>query len=325
MAGGVDRIRWWFAFGVAVLAASNAVQAAHETAPASAVRVSPLTLPPRSRVLVFAPHPDDETIALGGFLSRLARQRTPLRVVFVTNGDGYPDAVKEDLDVARPTEADYRRFGRLRQREATNALARLAVAKRDVRFLGFPDGGIAELWQSHWLRSKPYVSPYTNDDEPPYPDSVHPDLHYVGQNLTQAIVDLIREFQPTVVVMPHPYDTHADHAHTSFFVTEAMSELIASGGLRPKPMVLTYLVHYPSWPASRPPTFDRIVPLREIQDTSWVETQLAPGELSAKRAALAEYETQLTVMRGYLRKFVVRNELFGTVDPGVLARIASIH
>jgi LmbE family N-acetylglucosaminyl deacetylase len=325
MMGGVGRIRWWYAFGVAVLAAASAVQAAHETTPARALRVGPLTLPPHARVLVFAPHPDDETVALGGFLARLSRQHTPLRVVFVTNGDGYTEAVKEDLDVARPTEADYRRFGRLRQREATNALAHLGVSRRDARFLGFPDGGIAELWQSHWLRSTPYVSPYTKDDEPPYPDCVNPDLHYVGQNLTQAMVGLMRDFAPTVVVMPHPYDSHPDHSHTSFFVTEAMSELIASGGLPPKVTVLTYLVHYASWPATRPPAFDQLVPLREIQDTAWVETQLAPVELSAKRNALAEYRTQLSVMGGFLRTFVVRNELFQTVDPGLLARIASIH
>jgi hypothetical protein len=30
-------------------------------------------------------------------------------------------------------------------------------------------------------------------------------------------------------------------------------------------------------------------------------------------------------MGGYLRKFVARNEVFGTVDPGLLARIASVH
>lgn len=325
MMGGVGRIGWWFVLGVAVVAAASAVHAAHETAPASAPRVAPLALPPHARVLVFAPHPDDETIALGGFLFRLARQHIPLRVVFVTNGDGYPEAVKEELAVARPTEADYRRFGRLRQREATAALAHLGISKRDVRFLGFPDGGIAELWQNHWLRSKPYISPYTNDDEPPYPDSVDPQLHYVGQNLTQAMAGLIRDFKPTVVVMPHPYDQHGDHAYTSYFVTEAVSELEARGSLSQKVSMLTYLVHYGAWPASRPPTFDQLVPLREIQDTRWVETQLAPIELSAKRAALAEYETQLGVMGGYLRKFLVRNELFGTVDPGVLARIASIH
>jgi LmbE family N-acetylglucosaminyl deacetylase len=274
---------------------------------------------------VFAPHPDDETIALGGFLSRLARQHVPLRVVFVTNGDGYTDAVKGDFAVARPTEADYRRLGRRRQQEALDALVRLGVSKRDTRFLGFPDGGIAELWQSHWSRTKPYVSPYTKDDEPPYADSVNPELHYVGQNLTQAMVTLMRDFEPTVIVMPHPYDTHGDHAHTSYFVTEAMSELTARGVLPKKLMVLTYMVHNAAWPASRPPAFDQIVPIREIQDTVWFETQLAPIEVSAKRAALGEYGTQLSVMGGYLRRFCVRNELFGTVDPSLLARIASIH
>jgi len=139
-----------------------------------------------------------------------------------------------------------------------------------------------------------------------------------------VMMKILREFQPTVVVMPHPYDTHADHQHTSFFVTEAMSELKASGGLRDV-RVLTYLVHYPAWPAAARPDFDRLIPIGEIQDTTWVETPLAPAEISAKRAALAEYRTQLSVMGGYLRKFVVRNEIFGTVDPSLLARIASIH
>jgi LmbE family N-acetylglucosaminyl deacetylase len=325
MMGGAVRIGWSLVYAVALLVAAGAVQASHETAPPRPQRIAPLVLPPQPRVLVFAPHPDDETIALGGFLSRLARMHTPLRVVFVTSGDGFPEAVQEDMDVARPTHDDYRRFGRRRQREATAALARLGVAARHTRFLGFPDGGIAELWQRHWLPAHPYVSPYTKDDDPPYPDSVSPDLRYAGRNLTTVMMKLLREFQPTVVVMPHPYDTHADHQHTSFFVTEAMSELKASGGLPREVRTLTYLVHYPAWPAAARPGFDRLVPLREIQDTTWVETPLVPVEIAAKRAALAEYRTQLSVMGGYLRQFVARNEVFGTVDPGLLARIASIH
>jgi LmbE family N-acetylglucosaminyl deacetylase len=309
-----------------LLAAAGAVHAAHESSGrAPSERMLPLVLPSQPRVLVFAPHPDDETIALGGLLSRLARTRTPLRVVFVTSGDGYPEAVQEDMNVTRPTQDDYRRFGRRRQREATAALARLGVAARDTRFLGFPDGGIAELWKRHWLPAHPYVSPYTNDDGPPYADSVNPDLRYAGRNLTTVMMKMLREFQPTVVVMPHPYDTHADHQHTSFFVTEAMSELKAGGGLPRELRVLTYLVHYPTWPAAARPEFDRLVPLRDIQDTTWVETPLAPAEVSAKRAALGEYRTQLSVMGGYLRKFLARNEIFGTVDPGLLARIALIH
>src|SRR5262245_4953577 len=85
--------------------------------------VSALALPANPRVIVFAPHPDDETLGVGGLIFRLAQARTPLEVVFVTNGDGYPDAVQEDFDVTHPTDADYVAFGELRQREAVAALA----------------------------------------------------------------------------------------------------------------------------------------------------------------------------------------------------------
>jgi len=148
---------------------------------------------------------------------------------------------------------------------------------------------------------------------------------YDGQDLTSVVSGILRDFGPTLVVMPHPYDTHLDHAHASYFVTEALSELEASGVLAPVPTVLTYLVHYPRWPALRGPGFDRELPLAELPDTRWSESELAPAELAAKRAALEEYRSQLGVMNGFLRHFLCRNELFATVDPSVLVRIAAVH
>jgi len=283
--------------------------------------VRPLSLPASPRAIVFAPHPDDETIAVGGLLHRWAHAGIPLRVVFMTNGDGYPAAVKEDFDVKKPADADFVNFGDLRRHEAIGALGRLGVPRGNIRFLGFPDGGLAELWRAHWLRSHPYTSPYTGENSPPEPDGAT----YDGQDLTAEIAHELREFRPNVVVMPHPYDTHLDHAHTTYFVTEAMSELQARGVLSSHLSVLTYLVHYPSWPATRPPTFDRFVPATDLPDTRWTETDLTPAELAAKRAALAEYRTQLEVMNGFLHHFLCRNELFATVDGRVLERIASIH
>jgi len=286
-----------------------------------AAAAAPLALPAHPRVVVFAPHPDDETVGLGGLLFRLARAHVPLRVVFVTNGDGYRRALEQDFDVERPTDADYVALGELRQREALAALGHLGVARRDVRFLGFPDGGLAELWRAHWLRTHPYTSPYTKESSPPDAEGVG----YDGQDLTSVVSGILRDFGPTLVVMPHPYDTHLDHAHASYFVTEALSELEASGVLAPVPTVLTYLVHYPRWPALRGPGFDRELPLAELPDTRWSESELAPAELAAKRAALEEYRSQLGVMNGFLRHFLCRNELFATVDPRVLVRIAAVH
>ncbi len=272
-------------------------------------------------MVVFAPHPDDETVGVGGLLFRLAQAHTPLRVVFVTNGDGYRRALEQDFAVERPTDADYVALGELRQREALAALAHLGVARRDVRFLGFPDGGLAELWRAHWLRTHPYTSPYTKESSPPDAEG----MGYDGQDLTSVVSGILQDFGPTVVVMPHPYDTHLDHAHTSYFVTEALSELDASGVLAPAPTVLTYLVHHPRWPALRGPDFDRELPLAELPDTRWSESELVPAALAAKRAALEEYRSQLGVMNGFLRHFLCRNELFATVDPSVLVRIAAVH
>ena len=286
-----------------------------------AAAAAPLALPAHPRVVVFAPHPDDETVGLGGLLFRLARAHVPLRVVFVTNGDGYRRALEQDFDVERPTDADYVALGELRQREALAALGHLGVARRDVRFLGFPDGGLAELWRAHWLRTHPYTSPYTKESSPPDAEGVG----YDGQDLTSVVSGILRDFGPTLVVMPHPYDTHLDHAHASYFVTEALSELEASGVLAPAPTVLTYLVHYPRWPALAGPSFDRELPLGDLPDTRWSESELAPAELVAKRAALEEYHSQLGVMNGFLRHFLCRNELFATVDPRVLVRIAAVH
>jgi LmbE family N-acetylglucosaminyl deacetylase len=274
--------------------------------------------------MIFAPHPDDETVGVGGLIARLTRRHVPVRIVLLTNGDAFTRAAKEGFDLKQPTDADFVALGQLRQREAVAAAHELGVERRDVRFLGFPDWGLAELWRAHWSRAHPYTSPFTREDSPPYSDAVDTDVDYDGQDLTSVLSHELRQFRPTVIVMPHPYDRHEDHVHTSYFVTEAVSVLVARGALA-SPTILTYLVHFPSWPAVRPPELDRALSISELRDTRWLGIDLAPGELAAKRAALARYKSQLEVMDDFLRSFLLRNELYARIDPDVLARIASIH
>src|SRR5262249_6702771 len=50
-----------------------------------------LQIPPHTRLMVFAPHPDDETLAAGGLIQHVVAKQGTVRVVFLTNGDGYPD------------------------------------------------------------------------------------------------------------------------------------------------------------------------------------------------------------------------------------------
>src|SRR5262249_9962925 len=112
--------------------------------------------------MVVAPHPDAEPLAGGVLIQRLTPAQAAVHVVFLPNGDGYPDAVRKGLRVPAPSGADYVAFGRRRQREALEATHRLGVHRSAVHFLGFPDGGLDQLWLDHWSRNRPYVSPFTD-------------------------------------------------------------------------------------------------------------------------------------------------------------------
>ncbi len=88
--------------------------------------------PPRGRVLVLAPHPDDETLGCGGVLVRHREQGDPVRVVFATDG-----AAGDPLGYY--VGSDYLE---LRREEARQAGTILGL--EDLVFWDYPDGRLAE-------------------------------------------------------------------------------------------------------------------------------------------------------------------------------------
>src|SRR5207249_3833424 len=54
---------------------------------AAGARAAELRLARDDRVLVLAPHPDDEALACGGLVQRALKMRLPVRIVFLTYGD----------------------------------------------------------------------------------------------------------------------------------------------------------------------------------------------------------------------------------------------
>ncbi len=92
----------------------------------------PPLLDPRSlpeRVLVVAPHSDDEVFGCGGLLAFHAERGDAVRVVVLTDGAaGDPAAALEDVAAVRRSES-------------LRAGAALGIA--DHRFLGLPDGALA--------------------------------------------------------------------------------------------------------------------------------------------------------------------------------------
>ena len=58
--------------------------------------LSPLTLEVSgaTRLLVLAPHPDDEALGAAGLIARVANGGGAVHVVLLTSGDGFPEAVE---------------------------------------------------------------------------------------------------------------------------------------------------------------------------------------------------------------------------------------
>jgi len=249
-----------------------------------------------------------------------------VHVVFVTSGDGYPEALRKDLHLSNPTGQAYVEMGEIRQRESLRVLEGLGVSADDVSFLGFPDGGLAGLWREYWNSDRPYRSPYTREVHPPYADSVDPRVGYKGTDLVEVLERVVRGFGPTLIVIPHPNDVHPDHAAAGEFAIEAVDNLQEEGTLRRDAELVTYLVHHGLWPDNASGAIELKPPGPDwVPATDWLSLPLTDDERRAKEVALRSYESQMEVMEEFLMRFVRRNELFGELRPEVQKQIAEVH
>ena len=88
----------------------------------------PVWEPPAVATIVLSPHPDDETLSVGGLLHALTRSGTDVSVVAVTDGE---NAYEGEIGL-----------GPVREREQTAALAVLGVPAHKVHRLRLPDSGL---------------------------------------------------------------------------------------------------------------------------------------------------------------------------------------
>ncbi|HVN85547.1 MAG TPA: PIG-L family deacetylase [Candidatus Binatia bacterium] len=293
--------------------------------PPQALRVSP-----RARLLVFAPHPDDETLGAGGLIQRVIETDGIVKVVFVTNGDGYRTGVIAQTNRPNVSRNDFLAYGEHRHREALQALSALASHRLSSAFLGFPDDGIDDLWSDNWSEARPYRSPFTDSDRPPYDGALQPSVEYAGVDLRREIRDLLQQFAPDWVVIPDPRDRHPDHCSTGGFVLDALREL-REAQIAPfsRTEVLTYLVHYPEYPGN-PMWLAQInhagiggstAAQENLSRTTWFRLELTPNELAHKHTALSRYRSQMRVMDRFLALFIRSDEIFGHLSGDQISTI----
>ena len=153
--------RWFLALLLVVLAVV-AAGCAHEVPAAApnfvfnpAAPTSPpdrpeLMLADDDRILILAPHPDDEVLATGGLVQQAIAKGLPVEVVFLTNGDNNEFAFlffskAFTLDAHSAVYA-----GQTRAFEALRAGRELGLKGCEETFLGYPDFGTLEIWQNRW-------------------------------------------------------------------------------------------------------------------------------------------------------------------------------
>jgi LmbE family N-acetylglucosaminyl deacetylase len=255
--------------------------------------LAPLVVAPGTRLVVVAPHPDDETIGSGGLLQRVVETGGTARVIVVTAGDGFREAAAAAAGNPNPTRDDYRALGRMRAAELREAVGRLGLDPDDVVELGEPDGGLDDLSTHAWSRWTPFRAPETGRGP------------FSGEALYARLRKALVDARPTLVVASDPDDLHPDHAAAGWLTSEIVE------ALEPRPRLLTYLVHDATWPpAEAPEGVQPPPPDGPFATTRWVSLELTTTELARKRLALHAHRSQWPVLGGLLARFLRRNEIF---------------
>jgi len=264
------------------------------------------------RILIVAPHPDDEVLAVGGTIAQLTQEGHTVVVVFLTNGDANRAAKR--LLTMNPLHrgTDYRTLGYRRQKEASLALASLGVPPGQMIFLGYPDQGLTPLWTNHWERDNPYKSPYTKASHPFYSNSYNPHAVYSGEDLLSDIADIVCQFRPTVIYIPHQDDAHPDHRAGFLFGMATLSFPQAVDN----PDIRLYLVHTAGWPYPK-----QLLPAMVLDapddtgDWSWQSFDLSEEAVKKKLSAVRAYSSQRWTSGRFLAGFVRSNEMYAVALP----------
>jgi LmbE family N-acetylglucosaminyl deacetylase len=242
-----------------------------------------MTLDSDSRLMLIAPHPDDEALACSVILQRAVRAGAVLRVVYATDGDDNPWPQRVLERKWRINATDRKRWGKLRRSEALAALRVLGVDPRDAQFLALPDQGLTDL------------------------------LRKDCRAAVERFAEIIRDWLPTHLLVPSISDTHPDHSALAVILRLALAEIF-----EPDALVWSYAVHGKS-----AGFFGRAQPLRQSQieaekKLAAIHCHKSQIKLSRKRflayAARPERllkleEREATVAEGAIRSVTRKSDL----------------
>ncbi len=298
-------------------------QASADQTPVQESSGSELVFNKDDRIIVLAPHPDDEILGCAGILQKAQERNIPIQIVFLTYGDANEWAFlidrKHPVVVPRAVES----MGLVRSNEAIKAAGYLGLRPQQVIFLGYPDFGTLNIWYQHWNDRHRYHSLLTKVDAVPYPNAFRFGAAYKGEEVLRDLETILRDFKPTKIFVSHPADHNGDHNAFYLFMRVALwdlQDLI-------NPEIYPYLVHFVPWAKKKGyyPLEEMEPPARLKEKIAWKIDSLSEEEVLRKREALKQHATQYRSSQKYLESFVRADELFGEFPILKISEDATIH
>jgi len=263
------------------------------------------------KILILAPHPDDEALSLGGLIQKAVKVGADVRVTYLTSGEHNQLAfiVYEKRFVIK--QKALIKMGELRQKEAISAMKFFGVPEENLIFLGYPDFGTLVIFLRNWGDSKPFKNMLTRVSNVPYENALTPNAPYKGESILADIESVLTKYKPTKIFVTNPVDTNRDHKALYLFLQVALWDL---KGKIPQPQVIPYLIHCYGWPKPRnyhPELYLNIPKLLGNSQIEWRSSDLSDEEIKQKEKAIRLYRSQCADSAFYLTAFARKNELFG--------------
>lgn len=140
----------------------------------------------KKKTVVFAPHPDDETLGCGGTIAKRISEGDEVKIVVMTDGR---HAFLKVLGIeSDPTPEE---LALIRRKEVTNAARTLGLQEENILFLGFEDGTL--------------------------------DIH--EKEAEEKVKEILQKYRPVEVFYPYKKDYNPDHRAANCIIRKSLEEL----------------------------------------------------------------------------------------------------
>ena len=165
-----------------------------------------------TRILILAPHPDDEINVAGNMILNLTAAKAEVFVAYSTNGD-------------------FENSAEVRASEAVNALKILGVPRQKIIFLGYGDtfngkGKPHIFFADNKTTTSPagHSETYAAKSFTDYAKGKH--SPYTRENFKRDLKDLLLELRADIIFCVD-FDSHSDHRMLSLMFEESLGEILS--------------------------------------------------------------------------------------------------